>query len=128
MTELRVYWGSPGTGKSRRAFEEAGDGFYVLPAQSKGSFWADGYTGQPTVIWDDFDPATVSRALFCRLVDRYPTTVAVKGGFTNWNPRLIILTTNVNPPDWWPAEAAVSESWLRRIAVSEMFTAPFNEP
>lgn len=126
MTELRVYWGSPGTGKSKRAFEEASSvgPVYVLPAQSKGSFWADGYCGQPTVIWDDFDPALISRALFCRLIDRYACTVPVKGGFTNWSPRLVILTTNVCPSVWWPDESGVSESWLRRITTSVMFVAP----
>lgn len=46
-----VYWGSTGTGKSRRAWEEAGDCAYSKCPRSK--FW-DGYQDQSTVVIDEF--------------------------------------------------------------------------
>lgn len=45
-----VYWGKTGTGKSRRAFEEAGIDCYVKGPRTK---WWCGYTGQANVVIDE---------------------------------------------------------------------------
>ena len=46
-----VFWGATGTGKSRRAWDEAGVSAYPKDPRSK--FW-DGYTGQEHVVIDEF--------------------------------------------------------------------------
>ena len=55
-TEVVVYWGPPGTGKTRRAQFEAGKDAYWLrkPISRNGALWWDGYEGQDVVVIDEF--------------------------------------------------------------------------
>lgn len=98
---VKVYFGATGTGKSRKAHDEDS-----IQWTHGGDRWFDGYQGQEVVLFDDF--AGVSSGITFRkllqLTDRYPLTVPVKGGFTNWRPRTIIFTTNVYPDQWYPGE------------------------
>lgn len=54
---VNVFWGRTGTGKSRRAWDEAGDGCYAKCPRSK--FW-DGYQDQRHVVIDEFRGGTYS--------------------------------------------------------------------
>jgi len=91
-----VYWlhGATGTGKTKCAFLHAES---VCPSSvwiSSGSLqWFDGYDGQHTAIIDDFRPKGVKFDWLLRLFDRYPMLVPFKGGFVNWGPKVIIVTT-----------------------------------
>lgn len=51
VRQVEVFWGTTGTGKSRRAWDEAGVGAYSKCPRSK--FW-DGYQGQENVVVDEF--------------------------------------------------------------------------
>lgn len=51
VRSCRVFWGPTGTGKSHRAWEEAGPDAYTKSARSK--FW-DGYQGESNVVIDEF--------------------------------------------------------------------------
>jgi len=55
--------------------------------------WFDGYDGQPVTIIDDFRSKGVRFSFVLRLLDRYPLSVEFKGGFVNWAPRYIFITT-----------------------------------
>lgn len=73
--KVYVFWGPTGTGKSRRAWDEAGPDAYPKDPRSK--FW-DGYNGHSNVVLDEFRGAIdVSHLL--RWFDRYPVLVEVKG-------------------------------------------------
>lgn len=61
--------------------------------------WFDGYVGQTRVIFDDFRPWWCEFSWLLRLLDRYPIQVPVKGGFVNFIPEEIIITTNKSPED-----------------------------
>lgn len=50
MREVAVYWGPSGTGKSRRAWEEAG--MDAFPKDPRSKFW-DGYVCQQHVVLDE---------------------------------------------------------------------------
>jgi len=100
QTETLIYWGPPGSGKSKHAHELGGPEAYWLPRPAPNSaVWFDGYEGQETVIIDEFY-GWVSRDLLCRLCDRYPFHVQTKGGAAVFVPKRIIITSN-NPPDKW---------------------------
>ncbi len=102
QTTCTVYWGPPGSGKSYRAlFESANNAFWVArPRASLGGIWWDGYTGQPTVVFDEFY-GWLSRDSVQRLVDRYPLNVETKGGTLSFRSKHIIFTSNIHPLQWW---------------------------
>lgn len=95
---VRVYYGETGLGKTKRAFEEAGE----APYMHSGGQWFDGYDGQPDVIFDDFGGSEFKLTYLLKLLDRYPMRVPIKGGFANWIPRNIFLTSNYSPKEWFP--------------------------
>lgn len=123
VPEVYVLWGDPGSGKSRRVRELAPD-VWSVPS-SGGDFewkWFDGYRGQENVVFDDFEPLYQYLAPMLRWIDRYPVTVPVKGGFVNWVPRRIFITSNA-PPDHWfrGASASRREAFFRRVTeITEM--------
>lgn len=98
---IKVYWGPPGTGKSRRAADEAGDdAYYVSQPTASQTLWFDGYNTQKTVIFDDFY-GWVPWSFLLRITDRYPFKVQYKGGTTEFVSTTIIFTSNTHPRDWY---------------------------
>lgn len=59
--------------------------------------WFDGYQGQTYAIIDDFRRQGIKFSWVLRLLDRYPLLVQVKGGYTRWIPKFIIITCPVPP-------------------------------
>jgi len=101
MTESIVYWGPPGTGKTRRAAYEAGADAYWLPKPGLGQTpFFDGYDGQETVVIDEFY-GWLPFDLLCRMCDRYPLMVNTKGGMVSFYPRKILFTSNLDPNQWY---------------------------
>jgi hypothetical protein len=98
--EIWTLWGKTGTGKTRRVWEFADvDKLWVHP----GDRWFDGYDGQPAVLFDDFDGSWFKLSYLLKLLDRYIFQVPVKGGYTWWKPKVIYITSNLNPKEWYPA-------------------------
>lgn len=98
-TEVYVFWGPAGTGKSWRCEQLARNPMYK-PADSK--WWPD-YCADEDVIIEDFDPSTsqISRTEMLRLMDRYPMKVETKGGYVEFGARRLFITSNTAPNDWW---------------------------
>lgn len=92
-----VLWGPPGTGKSHTA-RNVTEEYYVKPS---GPWW-DGYTGQETVIFDDF----YSSEKYCdmlRWLSENPIKVPIKGGMVDLLAVNFIITSNQSPSEWYPA-------------------------
>jgi len=87
--------GDAGTGKSRWAYDNYPD-LYSKPE----GHWFDGYTGQKTLLLDDYY-GDVPYSQFLKLLDRYPLSVPIKGGFlyAQWNT--VIITSNRHPEHWY---------------------------
>lgn len=94
----RVYYGETGIGKTKKAFEEC----VSAPYMHSGGSWFDGYDGQEYVVFDDFGGSEFKLTYLLKLLDRYPMRVPVKGGFVNWVPKFIFITSNYSPRDWFP--------------------------
>jgi hypothetical protein len=112
-TDLKVYlyFGEPGSGKTRMAYEKYPQ-LYAFPIGK--DLWSDGYSGESTILLDDFSGALrLVDAL--RLLDRYPLQVPRKGGFNWFCPENIIITTNIHPRDWYVwKDREVQQFALRR--------------
>lgn len=109
-----VFWGPTGTGKSRRAWSEAGMSAYPKDPRSK--FWC-GYQGQENVIIDEFR-GDIDISHLLRWLDRYPVIVEVKGSSVVLNASRIWITSNLHPRDWYTnLDDATFEALLRRLEV-----------
>ena len=103
-----VLWGKPGTGKTRIVFESEPE-LWIAPDPTLQ--WFDGYCGQSTVLIDDYR-GDGKEAFLLRLLDRYPIMVPVKGGFVDWVPTKIFITSNISPPF---GHNAIDEALARRV-------------
>jgi hypothetical protein len=122
VTELYIYWGTTGTGKSHTADRTARDGerIYRLrrPNQHRGTLWWDGYEGQEVVVIDEFS-GWVPWDILLLMADRYPLTVDVKGGSVPFVARRIYITSNVHPRMWYPL---ISQNEVRWAALHRRVT------
>lgn len=124
--EVNVYWGKTRTGKSRRAFEEAGPEAWVYP----GKGWFDGYYGQDNVVFDDFYGDMPISLLLKVLDDWYPCQVPTKGGHVNWKPRKVWITCNTDPRDLYSGDTvpiAVREALWARLKNVVCFNPPLSD-
>jgi len=108
--EVVVYWGRTGTGKSRRAWDEAGMDAY--PKDPRTKFW-DGYRGQKNVVMDEFRGA-IDIGHLLRWFDRYPVNVEVKGSMVTLQAEKIWITSNLSPDDWFRECDEETKAALRR--------------
>lgn len=95
-TEVIVYWGKTGTGKTRKVYDENENIYAHTESQ-----WFDGYTGQSVVLFDDFHGGVFKLPYLLKLLDRYPMLVPVKGGFVSWTPKKLYITSNIDPRSWY---------------------------
>lgn len=111
-----VFWGKTGSGKSRRAWDEAGMEAYCKDPRTK--FW-DGYQMEKNVVIDEFRGGIdVSHLL--RWLDRYPVRVEIKGSSKPLVAESIWITSNLAPELWYPG--LDNETFLalsRRLVVTE---------
>lgn len=116
--QRRVYcfFGRTGTGKSRRAWDEAGIDAYPKDPMSK--FW-DGYRNQSKVVIDEFRGG-ISISHVLRWFDRYPVIVEAKHGAVVLLADTIWITSNVSPRLWYPdLDEETVEALLRRLEITE---------
>lgn len=111
-----VFWGRTGTGKSRRAWEEAGMDAYSKDPRTK--FW-DGYRGERKVVIDEFR-GSIDIAHILRWFDRYPVCVETKGSGYPLCAETIWITSNLPPWMWYPElDAGTRDALERRLIVEE---------
>lgn len=107
-----VFWGKTGTGKSRRAWDLAGLDAYPKDPNTK--FW-DGYSGQPTVVIDEYR-GSISISHLLRWLDRYPVIVEVKGSSCVLSATTIFFTSNLDPREWYPdLDSDTKDALFRRF-------------
>lgn len=111
-----VFCGSTGTGKSRRAWAEAGLDAYPKDPRSK--FW-DGYRDQKHVVIDEFR-GDIAMSHILRWLDRYPCLVEIKGSSTSLVATTIWITSNLHPSKWYPdCDQETVDALFRRLNIVE---------
>ena len=130
--ETIVLWGPTGSGKSYRAMTwttERNVRTYTMPTPPTASCqpWVDGYDSHTAVLLEDFD-SSISFRLLLRMMDPYPLLMPVKGGFVNYVPRYLVITSNINPLDWYlewanmqPHADIVRRPLMRRLANATIY-------
>lgn len=116
--KIELYYGYPGTGKTRLAFQE-NDDIYRIPLGK--DVWFDGYVGQRTLLLDEFSGQMPLNVLL-QLLDKYAFQVRVKGSFVWMHATKVIITTNKDPGEWYD----YSERARKRLALRRRFTCILN--
>ncbi len=109
--DVSVLWGTPGSGKTREAMASCDPKDRYVVTVQKNQWW-DGYTGQSTIIIDDYYGDWPWNFLL-RVLDGYFLQLPVKGGFTYAVYTTVIMTSNQPPECWYPHERY--EALQRRI-------------
>lgn len=91
-----VIYGEAGSGKTRYCYDNYAD-IYSKP---RGEWW-DGYTGQKTILLDDYY-GYMPYCELLRVLDRYPYQVPVKGGYVHAQWDTVLITSNKPPSQWYP--------------------------
>lgn len=120
-TTVYWYYGSTGSGKSRKAHDEAPEAYW----KPGGTKWWDGYDGHHDVIIDDYRRDLCPFHELLRLFDRYPMQVEVKGGSRSFVARRIFVTTPQSPEVCWMGRSDEDIAQLtRRIEFQRNFDVP----
>lgn len=110
-----VFWGASGTGKSRKAWEDAGMDAYPKAPTTK--FW-DGYRGEKHVVIDEFR-GTIEISHLLRWLDRYPCIIEVKGSSLVLRATRIWITSNLDPRQWYPlVDSDTVDALMRRLDIT----------
>lgn len=111
-----VFYGATGTGKSRRAWDEAGPGAYAKDPRSK--FWC-GYRDHVNVVIDEFRGG-IDISHILRWLDRYPVNVEIKGSSRPLRATKIWITSNLHPMNWYiDLDNETKQALLRRLQITE---------
>lgn len=122
---VQVYWGNTGTGKTHRAFEEAG--IFAYP-KGPTSIWWDGYRKEENVVIDEFCGAIRIEHLL-RWLDWQPVIVEVKGSSSPLHAIKFWITSNIDPREWYNDSNSTEEqrkALQRRLTTVVHFIEPFN--
>uniref|UniRef100_UPI004047C3B7 hypothetical protein n=1 Tax=Shewanella sp. TaxID=50422 RepID=UPI004047C3B7 len=109
--EVQWFFGPTGTGKTRKAVEEAGDDYYMSSRNLK---WWEGYDAHENVIIDDFRKDFCTFHELLRILDRYPYRLEVKGGSRQLLAKKIWITSCFHPRDVYDTREDI-EQLIRRI-------------
>jgi len=89
-------FGATGSGKSERAFKDFNPATHYVVPNDNG--WWDGYTGQETVIFDEFRGDTLKYAELLKFIDKYPMTVKRRCREpVPFLAKLVIITSALHP-------------------------------
>ena len=118
--QVDIYFGPTGTGKSWMARETNKGAYKVKWPENGGTWWWDFYeggneegTGNDVVIMDEFRH-NISYGRLLSLIDRGGFKIKYHGGMTEMNSHKIVITTNIEPENWYPKKNQEGFSMLKR--------------
>lgn len=89
---LIIWCGLPGCGKTWYVRDRYRDAYSAMDTSNG---WFDGYSGQQTIVFDEFTGQFPLQLLF-KLIDGQPMQLQVKGGFVKIRATTIIILSNLH--------------------------------
>ncbi len=99
--KIVILTGLTGTGKTQYCVNEYANEYWVNPSKSGSGIWWGSYYGQKVVVMDEFTDSWFQLKFLLRLWQQAPMAVEPKGGQVPFNSELIVVTSNVDPVDWY---------------------------
>lgn len=90
-------YGPTGTGKTRYVYAQQPR--HDLWVSSNSLEWFNGYNNHPTSLFDDFRGSFCSFGTMLLIVDRYGYNAPIKGGFVDFKPQTMYITSPYHPKD-----------------------------
>lgn len=114
--EVTWIWGLSGSGKTYDAYERSPLLHRVDTPERGATMWMDGYTGQETILIDNYTIGCVRWNQLMALLDVYPLRCQVKGGYTTalWTK---VIVTSIHPPRGMVPPEEQEAELMRRISV-----------
>jgi len=114
---VMVLYGDSGCGKSGAALLLPRT--YFVPLGSSGTSWFNGYDPRKhdTVVFNEFGGSTMRLSELLQTLDATPILMNIKGGYCQFRPKMVVLTSNVDPKSWynWENCAHPFEALDRRL-------------
>jgi hypothetical protein len=122
---VKVFCGASRTGKSRRAWFEAGPNAFAKEPLTK---WWCTYNGEDNVVIDEF-AGIVSLSNVLKWFDRYPCKGETKGGSETIRATKFWITSNLHPRRWYPDEEPERiVALMNRLEIHEFFAGTLWSP
>jgi hypothetical protein len=116
VRKAKLFVGVTGSGKSWRAWQEAGKDAYSKISTTK--FW-DGYKGQTNVVIDEFY-GQIGLSHILTWLDNYPVVIETKGGAMPLQAECYWITSNIPVDKWYPlASSDQLQALKRRLEIVE---------
>lgn len=121
--EVIVYVGRAGAGKSYHCFKDSDyqASGYLFMCQQQGKVFFDGYEGQTTIWFDEFNGSVLPFQLWCRICDAYTVRVETKGGSVIISGlKKVLISTTTLPNQWWRCDKYLEDPnqlWRRLTKV-----------
>jgi len=96
--EVVWYYGESGAGKSHAARATLSEGYWESNADNGG--WMDGYDAHDEVFLDDIGPDWFPWKVLLRMLGQEGCNMRVKGGFRQFKPRRIVITSIQHPEEF----------------------------
>ncbi len=122
-TEVAVFWGPPGTGKSTAARKWLDHDYDKVKISKGGGEHLLGYKNNPNVLLDDLDHGSLCRDTLLNMCDEGIDVVNVKHGEMKWNARKLAITSNYDPRTWFGGDP---EAVMRRVEHCTYMTTVWN--
>ncbi len=99
--KITILTGLTGCGKSQYCMKTFGTKAYWVAPPDSGRVWWGHYVGQDVAIFDDFHSGWFTLTYLLRMFDSTPLVVAPKGGQVPFNSGHLVITSNVDPKDFY---------------------------
>lgn len=113
--EVVLLFGDSGTGKSTKARQYASlyGKYYTLQQPNNGAIWWDGYSGELSVIIDEYK-GWITPTTLNAILDKYKLALPIKGGTTYAMYEHVFITSNFPPEEWYSEKVIWNKQALYR--------------
>lgn len=111
--EVKIYYGAPGTGKSRTVREQCAE-LYVPATNNAGLMSFESYDAEKGILLDDFEAGNMTSGGLKVMTDRYANKLPGRGTSVENHADYIYITSNTDPRLWFPKDPTFWPAIVRR--------------